>query len=317
MAEDAGRTEGTNWERGVIEKLALEALKEQRRARRWGIFFKLLTFAYITFLAVALLDLGWRDRSASDRHTALVEVAGVIDAKGNASADNVNAALQGAFKDKKTQGVVLRINSPGGSPVQAGLIYDEIRRLRGLHPDIPMYAVVEDICASGGYYIASAADKIYVDKASLVGSIGVLMDNFGFVDTMQKLGVERRVLTSGENKAFLDPFSPLEPRQVEHAKALIGEIHQQFIDVVRKGRGTRLKDSPELFSGLIWTGSKSIELGLTDAFGSLDYVAREVVKAEQIVDYTQKENVAERLAKRFGAGAAAALGLGTEGPRLR
>jgi len=301
----------------VIEKLALEALKEQRRARRWGIFFKLLTFAYITFLAIALLDLGWRDRSASDRHTALVEVAGVIDAKGNASADNVNAALQGAFKDKKTQGVVLRINSPGGSPVQAGLIYDEIRRLRDLHPDIPMYAVVEDICASGGYYIASAADKIYVDKASLVGSIGVLMDNFGFVDTMQKLGVERRVLTSGENKAFLDPFSPLEPRQVEHAKALIGEIHQQFIDVVRKGRGTRLKDSPELFSGLIWTGSKSIELGLTDAFGSLDYVAREVVKAEQIVDYTQKENIAERFAKRFGAGAAAALGLGTEGPRLR
>jgi len=314
MADDVSNT---NWERGVLEKLALEALKEQRRARRWGIFFKLLTFAYITFLAIALLDLGWRDRSASDRHTALVEVAGVIDAKGNASADNVNAALQGAFKDKKTQGVVLRINSPGGSPVQAGLIYDEIRRLRDLHPDIPMYAVVEDICASGGYYIASAADKIYVDKASLVGSIGVLMDNFGFVDTMQKLGVERRVLTSGENKAFLDPFSPLEPRQVEHAKALIGEIHQQFIDVVRKGRGTRLKDSPELFSGLIWTGSKSIELGLTDAFGSLDYVAREVVKAEQIVDYTQKENIAERFAKRFGAGAAAALGLGTEGPRLR
>jgi protease IV len=316
MAEDVSRTE-TNWERGVLEKLALEALKEQRRARRWGIFFKLLTFAYITFLAIVLFDLGRGDRLASDKHTALVEVAGVIDAKGNASADNVNAALQGAFKDKKTQGVVLRINSPGGSPVQAGLIYDEIRRLRGLHPEIPMYAVVEDICASGGYYIASAADKIYVDKASLVGSIGVLMDNFGFVDTMQKLGVERRVLTSGENKAFLDPFSPLEPRQVEHAKALIGEIHQQFIDVVRKGRGARLKDSPELFSGLIWTGTKSIELGLTDAFGSLDYVAREVVKAEQIVDYTQKENIAERFAKRFGAGAAAALGFGVEGPRLR
>ncbi|MGE5792416.1 MAG: S49 family peptidase [Bacteroidota bacterium] len=314
MAEDGGRTE--NWERGVIEKLALEALKEQRRARRWGIFFKLLAFAYVTFLVVALFDWSRTDR-LSDKHTALVEVSGVIDAKGNANADNVNAALQGAFKDKKTQGVVLRINSPGGSPVQAGIIYDEIRRLRGLHPEIPMYAVVEDICASGGYYIASAADKIYVDKASLVGSIGVLMDNFGFVDTMQKLGVERRVFTSGDNKAFLDPFSPLEPRQVEHAKALLGEIHQQFIDVVRKGRGTRLKDSPELFSGLIWTGAKSIELGLTDGFGSLDYVAREVVKAEQIVDYTQKENVAERLAKRFGAGAAAALGLGTAGPRLR
>jgi protease-4 len=314
MAEDLGKTE--NWERSVIEKLALEALKEQRRARRWGIFFKLLGFAYLTFLVVAFFDWGRTER-LSEKHTALVELTGVIDAKGNASADNVNAALQGAFKDKKTQGVVLRINSPGGSPVQAGIIYDEIRRLRGLHPDIPMYAVVEDICASGGYYIASAADKIYVDKASLVGSIGVLLDNFGFVDTMHKLGVERRVFTSGENKAFLDPFSPLEPRQVEHAKALIGEIHQQFIEVVRKGRGTRLKDSPELFSGLIWTGTKSIELGLTDGFGSLDYVAREIVKAEQIVDYTQKENVAERLAKRFGAGAAAALGLGTTGPRLR
>jgi len=314
MAEDASNT--GSWERGVIEKLALEALKEQRRARRWGIFFKLLGFAYLTFLAVAFLD--WsRPERLSENHTALVEVTGVIDAKGNASADNVNAALQGAFKDKKTQGVVLRINSPGGSPVQAGIIYDEIRRLRGLHPDIPMYAVVEDICASGGYYIASAADKIYVDKASLIGSIGVLMDNFGFVDAMHKLGVERRVFTSGDNKAFLDPFSPLEPRQVEHAKALLGEIHEQFIEVVRKGRGARLKDSPELFSGLIWTGAKSIELGLTDGFGSLDYVARDVVKAEQIVDYTQRENVAERLAKRFGAGAAAAFGLGAAGPRLR
>jgi protease-4 len=323
MAEDgntgtsAGTSAGANWERGVIEKLAFEALKEQRRSRRWGIFFKLLTFAYITFLVLAFTDLGRVDRSSGEKHTALVEVSGVIDAKGNSSADNVSAALQGAFKDKKTQGVVIRINSPGGSPVQAGIIYDEIRRLRGLHPDIPMYAVVEDICASGGYYIASAADKIYVDKASLVGSIGVVLDNFGFVDTMHKLGVERRVFTSGENKAFLDPFSPLESRQVEHAKALIGDIHQQFVEVVKKGRGTRLKESPELFSGLFWTGAKSIELGLTDGFGSLDYVAREVVKAELIVDYTQKENVAERLAKRFGAGAAAALGLGGDGPRLR
>ncbi len=316
MAETDNRID-THWERGVLEKLALEALKEQRRARRWGIFFKLLTFAYITFLAVVLFDWGRAEKLASDKHTALVEVAGVIDAKGNSSADNVTAALQGAFKDKKTQGVVLRINSPGGSPVQAGIIYDEIRRLRGLHPDIPMYAVVEDICASGGYYIASAADRIYVDKASLIGSIGVLMDNFGFVDAMHKLGVERRVFTSGDNKAFLDPFSPLEPRQVEHAKALLGEIHEQFIEVVRKGRGTRLKDSPELFSGLIWTGSKSIDLGLSDGFGSLDYVAREVVKAEQIVDYTQKENIAERFAKRFGAGVAAALGLGGASPGLR
>ena len=313
---DTGNTNGSNWERGVIEKLAFDALKEQRRGRRWGIFFKLLAFAYLTFLVIMLFDWGRTER-LSEKHTALIELTGVIDAKGNASADNVTAALQGAFKDKKTQGVVLRINSLGGSPVQAGIIYDEIRRLRGLHPDIPMYAVVEDICASGGYYVASATDKIYVDKASLIGSIGVLMDNFGFVDAMHKVGIERRVLTAGENKAFLDPFSPLEPRQVEYAKGLLGEIHQQFIEVVRKGRGTRLKDSPELFSGLIWTGSKSIELGLTDGLGSLDYVAREVVKAEQIVDYTQKENIAERFAKRFGAGVGAALGFGGALPALR
>ena len=296
MADNDGQ-----WERGLIEKIATEALKEQRRARRWGIFFKLLTFAYITFLAIALFDWGRGDRLASDKHTALVEVAGVIDAKGNASADNVNAALQGAFKDKKTQGVVIRINSPGGSPVQAGLIYDEIRRLRGLHPDIPMYAVVEDICASGGYYIASAADKIYVDKASLVGSIGVLMDNFGFVDTMQKLGVERRVLTSGENKAFLDPFSPLSPQQRDYAQKMITEIHQQFIAAVKAGRGARLKESPELFSGLVWNGARGVDLGLADAFGSVDYVAREVIKAEDVVDFTVKENFTERLARKFGA----------------
>ena len=306
----------SSWERGVIEKLALEALREQRRARRWGIFFKALTFAYLTFLLILLLDLRRTDAFAG-KHSALVDVAGVIDAKGGASADNINSALLSAFKDKNTQGIILRVNSPGGSPVQAGLIYDEIRRLRDLYPNIPMYAVVEDVCASGGYYIASAADRIYVDKASLIGSIGVLMDQFGFVDTLEKLGVERRVLSAGENKAFLDPFSPLEPRHVDHAKALLGEIHQQFIEVVRRGRGKRLKESPELFSGLIWTGTKSIELGLTDGLGSVDYVAREVIKAEQVVDYTQKENIAERFAKRFGAGVAQTLGLGTAAPRLR
>jgi len=306
----------SSWERGVIEKLALEALREQRRARRWGIFFKALTFAYLTFLLILLLDLRRTDAFAG-KHSALVDVAGVIDAKGGASADNINSALLSAFKDKNTQGIILRVNSPGGSPVQAGIIYDEIRRLRDLYPNIPMYAVVEDVCASGGYYIASAADKIYVDKASLIGSIGVLMDQFGFVDTLEKLGVERRVLSAGENKAFLDPFSPLEPRHVDHAKALLGEIHQQFIEVVRRGRGKRLKESPELFSGLIWTGTKSIELGLTDGLGSVDYVAREVIKAEQVVDYTQKENIAERFAKRFGAGVAQTLGLGTAAPRLR
>ncbi|HYT86951.1 MAG TPA: S49 family peptidase [Burkholderiales bacterium] len=299
-------TEG-NWEREVIEKLALAALKEQRRSRRWGIFFKLLGFAYLTVLLLIALDWRAQDGFTAGKHTALVDIVGVIDPKGDASADRVTAALQGAFKDKNTQGVVLRINSPGGSPVQAGIIYDEIRRLRGVYPNVPMYAVVEDICASGGYYIAAAADKIYVDKASIVGSIGVILDGWGFTGTMEKLGVQRRVLVSGENKAFLDPFSPVDGKQKKHAQSMLDDIHKQFIDVVRKGRGKRLKESSDLFSGLLWTGARSIELGLSDGFGSVDFVAREVIKAEDIVDFTQKENLAERFAKRFGAAMAGAL----------
>jgi len=295
-----------NWERKAIERLAAEALREQRRARRWGIFFKLLFFGYITFFVVAAFD--WRgEAGTAGKHTSLVELTGVIDSKGDANAEHVTSALQNAFKDKNTQGVILRINSPGGSPVQAGIIYDEIRRLRGLYPEVPIYVVVEDLCASGGYYVASAADRIYVDKASIVGSIGVIMDGWGFTGTMEKLGVERRVLTSGENKAFLDPFSPVDPKQKEHALAMISEIHQQFIDVVRKGRGKRLKETPDMFSGLMWTGAKSVELGLADGLGSVDYVAREVIKAEDVVDYTIKENIAERVAKRFGAAAASAF----------
>jgi protease IV len=291
-----------SWERETIEKLAFSALKEQRTARRWGIFFKLLTFAYVTFLLVALVDWDLKGESLSGTgHTALVDISGVIDSKGDASAERVNAALQAAFKDKNTQGVVLRINSPGGSPVQAGLVYDEIRRLRTQYASIPTYAVIEDVCASGGYYIASAADRIYVDKASIVGSIGAIMNGWGFTEVMKKVGVERRTLTAGENKAFLDPFAPLEDKHRQHAQALLTEVHQQFIDVVRKGRGARLKENPELFSGLIWTGAKSVELGLSDGLGSLDWVAREVVKAERIVDFTQKANLAERVAKRFGA----------------
>ena len=296
-----------NWERDVIETLATAALKEQRRARRWGIFFKLLGFAYLTVLLLIALDWRAQDGFTAGKHTALVDIVGVIDPKGDASADRVTAALQGAFKDKNTQGVVLRINSPGGSPVQAGIIYDEIRRLRGVYPNVPMYAVVEDICASGGYYIAAAADKIYVDKASIVGSIGVIMDGWGFTGTMEKLGVQRRVLVSGENKAFLDPFSPVDGKQKKHAQSMLDDIHKQFIDVVRKGRGKRLKESSDLFSGLLWTGARSIELGLSDGFGSVDFVAREVIKAEDIVDFTQKENLAERFAKRFGAAMAGAL----------
>jgi protease-4 len=296
-----------DWEKQLIEKLATAALKEQRRGRRWGIFFKLLGFAYLTILILLVLDWRGPDSLGSGKHTALVDIVGVIDARGDSSADRVTEALQNAFKNKNTQGVILRINSPGGSPVQAGIIYDEIRRLRGIYPNIPMYAVVEDICASGGYYIAAAADKIYVDKASIVGSIGVIMDGWGFTGTMEKLGVERRALVSGENKAFLDPFSPVDEKQKRHAQSMLDDIHKQFIDVVRKGRGKRLKETPDIFSGLLWTGERSVELGLTDGLGSVDYVAREVIKAEDIFDFTKKQDITERFARRFGAAMAGVL----------
>jgi len=297
-----------HWERKVLEKLATSALAEQRRARRWGIFFKLLGFGYLSFLILVALD--WKGNTealSTSKHTALVELRGVIQARGDTNADHLTSALQSAFKDKNTQGVILRINSPGGSPVHAGIVHDEIRRLRGLYSSIPLYAVVEDICASGGYYVAAATDRIYVNKGSIIGSIGVIMDGWGFTGAMEKLGVERRVLSAGQDKAFLDPFSPLNEGQKAHAKGMLAELHEQFIDVVRKGRGKRLKESPELFSGLMWTGARSVELGLADGLGSVEYVAREVIKAENIVDYTQKENIAERFAKRFGAGVASGI----------
>ena len=302
MADNDGQ-----WERGLIEQLATAALKEQRRARRWGIFWKLLTFAYVTVVIVLAID--WKDGvdTKSGKHTALVEVNGIIGPGTDSSAEKVALALQAAFKDKNTQGVVLRINSPGGSPVQSQSIYDEMKRLRVKYPAIPLYVVVEDLCASGGYYVAAAADMIYVAKGSIVGSIGVRMDNFGVVGLMEKLGVERRLITAGKNKALLDPFLPLEEAHKQIAVDLIGEIHQQFITAVREGRGKRLKETPDMFSGLIWSGTKSVELGLADAFGGLDYVAREVIKAEDIVDYTQKENIAEKFARRFGAGAMSSL----------
>ena len=297
----------SGWERAVLEKVALAAVTEQRRARRWGIFFKFLIFAYL--FIVLFIAMGWfgKKDGAHDKHTALVEINGVIAPGSAASADAVMQGLADAFKDKRTQGVVLRINSPGGSPVQSGYINDEIKRLRAKYPDKPLYAVVEDLCASGGYYVAVAADKIYVNKASMIGSIGVLMNGFGFTGTMEKLGVERRLLAAGENKGFLDPFSPLNDEQKVHAKQMLSEIHEQFIEVVRKGRGKRLKETPEMFSGLVWVGQKSIELGLADALGSVEQVARDVIKAEDIVDFTPRENVAERFAKRFGAAAAETL----------
>jgi protease-4 len=293
-----------SWERELVAKLATAALKEQRRARLWGIFFKLLTFAYVTLFLVMAIDWKDSDIAGGKKYTAMVEVNGIIAPGTDASAEKITSALQAAFKDKSTQGVVVRINSPGGSPVQAQTIYDEMKRLRQKYPQIPLYAVIEDVCASGGYFVAVGADRIYVSKASIVGSIGVLMNGFGFTGLMDKLGIERRLITAGENKGMLDPFSPLDEKDKEHVKKLMGDIHEQFIGVVREGRGKRLKDSPEIFSGLIWTGSRSIDLGLADGFGSLEYVAREVIKAEDIRDFTISEGIAEKFARRFGAAAA-------------
>jgi len=296
----------SNWERKTLEKLVFAALDEQRARRRWGIAFKALGFVYLLAVLVAVVDWG-AGAEHQERHTAMVNLTGVIESKGDASAENVVAALNSAFEEKNAVGVILRINSPGGSPVQAGIVNDEIRRLREKYPDKPLYAVVEDMCASGGYYVAAAADSIYVNKASIVGSIGVLMDGFGFTGAMDKVGVERRLLTAGENKGFLDPFSPQAPQHKAHAQLLLDDIHKQFIDVVKSGRGKRLKETPEMFSGLMWTGAQSIQLGLADGFGSVDSVARDIIKAEKVFDYSVKDNIAERFAKRLGAGTASSF----------
>lgn len=306
-------TEQTGWERKVIEQIAMEGLKEQRRRRRWNIFFRALAFAYVGVVILVLWGSSSSDGGNSTTHgdggmhTALVQMEGVIGPSSEVKAADVIDALQAAFEAKGSKAVVLRINSPGGSPVQAGMIYDEIRRLRKIYPAKPIYTVVEDVCASGGYYVAAATDNIYVDKASIVGSIGVRMDGFGFTGTMEKLGVERRSITAGENKAFLDPFQPENPKHVEFAKTMLAEIHQQFIDVVRQGRGKRLKETPEMFSGLFWSGATSIQMGLADGYGTVQSVARDVIKAEDVRDYTKRENVAERLAKRFGASMSASI----------
>ena len=298
------------WERKVLEKLALAAVQEQRRARHWSVFFKTLGFLYLVALLVVFL--GWYktgQSTISGEHTALVDLQGEISAN-RESADKVIDGLDAAFKDSKTKGVILRINSPGGSPVQAGEIYDEMMRLRAKYPKVPLYVVVDDMCASGGYYVASAADKIYVNKASIVGSIGVLMDGFGFTGTMDKLGVQRRLLTAGKNKDFLDPFSPEVPSQVAYAKQMLQQIHQQFIDAVEAGRGSRLKlDTPGLFSGLMWTGQDAVKIGLADGYGSVDSVARNVIHAKNIVDYTPSNSLVDRFAQRFGVAMARSLGL--------
>jgi protease-4 len=284
----------------VVEKFARDYLRDRRSDRRWRRFFRLAWLLVFVFIAWGILVQRNYGSSPSGPHTALIELRGEISHDSEASAEHMVAALKSAFEDAGSQGVVLRINSPGGSPVQAGVINDEIRRLKAKHKK-KVYAVVDETCASAAYYVAVAADEIYVDKASIIGSIGVLMDGFGFVGTMEKLGVERRLLTAGENKAILDPFSPLNEKHRAHTQAMLDQIHQQFIAVVKQGRGQRLKETPDIFSGLFWNGQKAIELGLADQLGTLDYVAREVVKAEEVIDYTPKENVAERLAQRLGA----------------
>ena len=293
---------GPGWERSVIEKIATESVKEQRRARRWGVFFKLLGFAYV---AVALLLAGRNGLfdlsfSAPEKHTAVVDVSGPIASDESASAARIVAGVKAAFEDENTAGVILRINSPGGSPVQSGRVFDEVRRLRAEHEDIPLYAVIEDICASGGYYIAAAADKIFADKASLVGSIGVRSGGFGFVDTLDKLGVERRLITSGNNKAFLDPFSPVKQDEVEHMETLLADIHEQFKSVVREGRGDVLSDDEEIFSGLIWTGEQAVENGLVDALGSDLSVARDIINAEKRVNFTPVDGLLSQLTEGVG-----------------
>ncbi|MBX3643712.1 MAG: S49 family peptidase [Rubrivivax sp.] len=284
----------------ALELATRELLRERRSERRWRNFFRLVWLGLALAVAWALLSQRLAMTAPSGPHTALVEVRGEIDSESPTSAESLVAALTSAFEDAGAQAVVLRINSPGGSPVQAGIVNDEIRRLKALHGK-KVYAVVEEICASGAYYIAVAADDIYVDKASLVGSIGVLMDGFGFVGLMQKLGIERRLMTAGVNKGMLDPFSPQDEKQRAYAQVMIDQVHQQFIKVVRDGRGPRLKETPETFSGLYWNGEEAVRSGLADHFGNLDYVAREVIKAPEVIDYTPRENVAERLAKRFGA----------------
>ena len=291
----------SGWEKELLERLAFASLQEQRSRRRWGIFFKVLGFVYLLVLLVVLSGVAGGPTHSKEKHTALVDLRGVIESEGDSSAESVTAALNDAFKEVNATGVILRINSPGGSPVQSSIIYDEIKRLRAKYPEKPLHVVVEDVCASGGYFVAAAADKIYVNRASIVGSIGVLMDGFGFTGSMDKLGVERRLMTAGENKGFLDPFSPQDPRHQKHAQVLLNDIHQQFIDVVRKGRGSRLRETPEMFSGLMWTGQQSVTLGLVDDFGTVDSVARDVIKAETVVDYTLHRSLTDRLAQRFGS----------------
>jgi protease-4 len=319
VSDSGGNNSSGEWERDVLNRLAFASLNEQRRSRRWSIFFKSLLFIYL-FALLFYIPTDFDGGSITPgKHTAIIDLDGVIAPNMPANADSLMSGLRDAFKNKNTVAVILRINSPGGSPVQAGYVYDEIKRLRKKYPDKKLYAVVQDICASGGYYIASAADEIYADKASIVGSIGVLMDGFGFVKTLDKLGVERRLMTAGDHKGILDPFSPLKKDEVKHVQGLLDSVHQQFISKVKEGRGDRLSSKPEIFSGLFWNGEDGMKLGLVDGLGDSSYVAREIIGEEKIVDYTPRLNYFDRFADRFGAALANVLasnaGMGQAGLR--
>lgn len=308
-----------DWERDVLNRLAFASLNEQRRSRRWSIFFKSLLFVYL-FALLLYVPMDWStEKIRTGKHTALIALDGVIATNTAANADALVTGLRAAFKDKNTAAVIMRINSPGGSPVQSGYVFDEIKRLREKYPATKLYAVITDVCASGGYYVAAAADEIYADKASIVGSIGVLMDGFGFVDSMGKLGVERRLMTAGEHKGLLDPFSPLKENEVKHVQRLLDGVHQQFIDKVKKGRGERLSESPDLFTGLFWNGEEALALGLVDGLGSSSYVAREIIGVERMVDFTHRPDFLDRFTDRIGVTMANVLAtsLGTKPAMLR
>ena len=291
-----------NWEQKVIEKIASNSLVEQRRARRWGIFFKLITLLYVGIIIYGFTAISESPIASNEKITALVKLDGVIGSNLDINAQDVINGLKQAYSHQGTEAVILSINSPGGSPVQSGIINDEISRYKITHPDIPVYAVVEDICASGGYYIAVAADQIFVNQASIVGSIGVRMDGFGLEDLIKNIGIERRLLTAGKNKAMLDPFLPIVPEQEEFVQNLLDKIHNQFITAVKQGRGERLAQDPQIFSGLFWDGSTAINLGLVDSLGSIGSVARDIVGNDNVIDFTTKASFGERLAEKFGAG---------------
>ncbi len=319
MEMNGGNENTPGWEREVLEKLAMSAVVEQRRTRRWGIFFKMLMFVYLIAVGTMAFypKFGKGMSSGDGNHTAIVDVLGVISESDAANAESIIEGLRDALKDEKTKGIILNINSPGGSPVQAAYVYEEIRRLKTKNPEIPIYAVVSDICASGGYYIAAAADKIYVNQSSMIGSIGVIMGGFGFVNVMEKLGVDRRLLIAGKNKALMDPFSPVKKEQNQHMQTLLNEVHDQFIAAVRKGRGDRLLETEDMFSGLVWTGNQGIKIGLADDFGSVDSVARDIIGTEKRVNFTPQEKLLEKIAGKLGASFGHALGSFANGLSMR